>query len=231
MYIDSSIMDFTINRNGNITQLESTGTGSGSISLIIGCMFAGKTSRIVAEVNKLSSIGLVPLVINSMRDNRYSMEEDSGEENGVLTNYMHSHNRQKVKCVLVEHLFEIPKSILDNYQHILINEAQFFSDLKEIVVKWCDDYGKNIIVSGLNGDFKREKFGKISDLLSYADHVEMVKGYCKLCGSKSPSYALFTMRTGSETDQTVVGGEDNYIPVCRKHYLQHSKVRLCLPSL
>ena len=101
----------------------------------------------------------------------------------------------------------------------MIDEGQFFPDLKEYVVKWCEEYKKNIIVIGLDGDYKRNPFGQILDLIPIADNVMKLKAMCKLCSDGTE--ALFTHRLTTEDEQVLIGNS-NYIPVCRQHYLEQN---------
>jgi hypothetical protein len=58
-----------------------------------------------------------------------------------------------------------------------IDEAQFFCDLKQYVIKWCEEYNKNITVIGLDGDFKRNVFGHILDLIPVCDNFYKLKAF------------------------------------------------------
>jgi thymidine kinase len=80
---------------------------------------------------------------------------------------------------------------------------------------WCEKYGKDIIVSGLDGDFKRQPFGKILDLIPYANSVTKLNAFCSRCADGT--LAQFTWRLSGEKDQIVIGST-NYIAICRKHY-------------
>jgi thymidine kinase len=181
----------------------------GYLELIMGCMFSGKTSCLLTKVNKLRSIGINPLIINSAINTR--------DENCVLNN----HDKQKIECITLKKLSDINIDILNSYSHILIDESQFFSDLKISVIYWCDILKKKISVFGLDGDFRREKFGEIIDLIPFADDVIKNKGYCAICKNTTPS--LFSSRITLDNDQTLIGSGDKYIPVCRNHYLMMNK--------
>src|SRR4030042_3610010 len=62
---------------------------------------------------------------------------------------------------------------------IILDEAQFFPDLFDHVIKWCDN--KSYIVSSLDGDYKQEKFGQVWNLIPYADQVTKLTALCDLC--------------------------------------------------
>ena len=179
----------------------------GTIEIIMGCMFSGKTSYLLSYVDKMSSIGIKPLIINSHINTRDMI--------GTLTN----HNNQQTCCITVKNLSDINFDILNLHQYIFIDEGQFFEDLFDTVLFWCEKLCKNIYIFGLDGDFKRQKFGGILDLIPYADKVKKLTGFCSLCNDMTPS--LFTFRKSCDTEQTVIGNKDIYIPVCRKHYLMN----------
>lgn len=177
----------------------------GSIKLILGCMFSGKTTLLQREYHEWSSINKKILCINYIDDNRY------GDNNN-----MYNHNKESIECIKVRKLEDINNNIIENSDIIIINEGQFFSDLIEFCLLWCEKMNKNIIVGGLDGDFKRRPFGKILDLIPYADSVEKLTAYCKKCSDGTK--ALFTHRTSSEKNTIVIGGSSNYEALCRYHY-------------
>ena len=61
--------------------------------------------------------------------------------------------------------------------------------------------GKKVYVCGLDGDFKRKKFGQILDLIPMCDKVEKLTSLCSLC--KNGTRGIFSMRLTKETEQTV----------------------------
>ena len=99
---------------------------------------------------------------------------------------------------------------------ILINEGQFFTDLYEVVDDMLQK-GKKIYVCGLDGDFKRNRFGQILDLIPLCDKVTKLTSLCSICKNGTPG--IFSKRITTEKEQTIVGS-DNYIPVCRMCYEQ-----------
>jgi thymidine kinase len=102
--------------------------------------------------------------------------------------------------------------------HVIIEEAQFFPDLYDVVVDLVEGQGKHVLVFGLDGDSERRPFGRVLDLIPLADTYTKLRAECRLCGDGSA--ALFTKRTSGATGQVCVGGEDTYKAVCRKHYLE-----------
>lgn len=103
---------------------------------------------------------------------------------------------------------------------VLVDEAQFLSpeqvwQLTEI----ADVYGIPIMCYGLRTDFQGNLFPGSAALLGVADDLREIKTIC-WCGRK----ATMNLRIGpdgkpvEEGEQVVIGGEETYISVCRKHF-------------
>lgn len=187
----------------------------GKLNLIIGPMFSGKTTELIRIYNKYNIKKLQSksqfniMVINHKSDNRYA-------ENNVC-----SHDLNKLSCISLNKLNEYyslyNNGYEDNNNVILIDEAQFFDDLYDFCLNIVDNTNTTIYVFGLSGDFKREKFGQILDLIPIADNIKHLKAMCSRC--EDYSKALFTMRVVNEEKQISVGGNEKYIAVCRDCYL------------
>jgi len=177
-----------------------------TITVYLGCMYSGKTSELIRECRRCLTINKNILAINYAADNRYFTD-----------NYIASHNLEKISCIKVNKLSEVDKNKINNSDYIFIDEGQFFTDLKEYVLKWCEEYKKNIIVIGLSGDFMRKPFGQILDLVPVADKVIKLNALCNFCNDGTE--AIFTHRLSGGNEQVVIG-TTNYVPVCRKHYLE-----------
>ena len=180
----------------------------GSLEIIMGPMFSGKTELLIEKHNaefckNPHGISMEKIIaFNYHKDTRYGKD-------GII-----SHSGKKISSIHIEKLSEIFKD--DNFSkrtHIFINEAQFFSDLKYCVIDLVEKYNKNVIICGLDSDFKREKFGDIWDLIPYSDYIIKLKGKCNDCNNPS----LFTYRITNEKNQEVIGTQ-NYIPLCRMCY-------------
>ena len=179
---------------------------NGTIRVVLGCMYSGKTTEVIKECKKWLSISRKAVCINYKGDNRYGDDEK-----------LYSHDLNTVECIRASNLSEVNTESILAGDIILINEGQFFNDLIEYCLKWCEEYGKDIIVSGLDGDFKRRSFGKILELIPYSNFITKLHAFCSLCSDGT--HAHFTWRLSKEQDQVVIGS-DNYIAVCRNHYVQ-----------
>lgn len=178
---------------------------SGYLALYLGCMYAGKTSKLISIYEKNQAAGISTCVINYIEDKRYH------------DNKMSTHDRKMISCLPVQKIYDVfekDASLLEKTDAFIINEGQFFSDLYDVVKLLVNDHGKKVYVCGLDGDYRMKKFGQMLDLIPIADHVEKLHAVCSLC--KAP--ASFTKRLTNETAQKVIGS-DNYIPVCRACHL------------
>lgn len=178
----------------------------GYLEIFIGPMFSGKTSKLIDLYKQYLFCNIPLAVINHSSDTRY--------DDTMLS----THDKIMIPCIQTETLTRI-KNDITSVDVILINEGQFFDDLYDFVVDMLK-FNKKIYVSGLDGDFKREKFGKILDLIPLCDKVTKMTSLCSLCKNGTPG--LFSMRLTNEKEQMLIGSS-NYIPVCRYCYEEAEK--------
>lgn len=179
----------------------------GYLELIIGPMYAGKSTELIRTVNRYKCLGKNIVVINHKLNNRYGSSE--------LT----THNKEKIDhCIILEKLNDLNDEILIKADVIIIEELQFFEDAYDVIKKWCDDYKKSIIAAGLDGDFMRQPFGDVLKLIPHAEKVTKLSALCKYCGDGT--LAHFTKRTVQDNKITLVGSDDIYEAVCRKHFIE-----------
>lgn len=103
---------------------------------------------------------------------------------------------------------------------VLIDEAQFLSkknvyDFARVV----DELNVPVMAFGLKNDFRNELFEGSKYLLLLADKIEEIKTICWFC-SKKATMVIRTLdgKPVYEGEQLQIGGNESYIPVCRKHY-------------
>ena len=185
----------------------------GSLHLLVGPMFSGKTTRIIQIYKTRSYIGKRVAVINYSEDKRYH------------ETMLSTHDKTMIPCMQTTTLSEIWRDpthlyhdALKNADTVLINEGQFFKDLYDIVLEMVEFYKKEVFICGLDGDFKRQLFGSILQLIPYCDTIEKLNSLCAECRDGTP--AIFSHRKTEETEQIVIG-VDNYVPLCRDCYNQN----------
>lgn len=185
----------------------------GSIELIIGCMWSGKTTELLRRVKRIQSITDEPqkiLLVNHSIDKRYSIDGTATSHDGAVV------YGSSVANITAEHLYDVMQSSHYNKATVIaIDEAQFFSDLSSIAQVMCENDGKHVIISGLNGDSNRKKFGQLLDLIPVADDIMFLSALCKKC--KDGTRAIFSRATHKRC-VTEVGSDELYVPVCRRHF-------------
>ena len=200
---------FVITKRYRMDQYTQLSNKSGYLEIILGPMFSGKTSKILEVYKQCTFCSIPVMVINHSVDTRYG------------TSVISTHDGQKIPSLITDNIQELWKSERDNkVDVVLINEGQFFEGLYEAVVQMLKEE-KRVYVCGLDGDFKREKFGEILDLIPICDNVYKLHSLCGVC--KNGREGIFSQRITKETDQTLVGVE-NYIPVCRHCFTEASRI-------
>lgn len=178
----------------------------GHLTVIMGCMFAQKTTELLRRIRRYRSIGYSVLVINYADDTRYG------------TDCIASHDIDKFPALTVRQLTDVPEETLGTHRVLVIDEGQFYPDLVEKVATWADKYDDlHIVVSGLDGDARRRPFGGLLELIPHAEEVVRLSAYCSTCADGTVAHFSKKIAVGGE--QVEVGAADKYIPVCRKHYL------------
>ncbi|MBR2779090.1 MAG: thymidine kinase [Firmicutes bacterium] len=175
-------------------------------------MNAGKSIELIKVAYNYEERGKHVLVLTSGLDDRYgkgvvrsriglSREAVAVEEDtDILDVFMMENYRQRIDCVLVD-------------------EAQFLKRHHvEELVEVVDSFDCPVICYGLKNDFSNQLFEGSYYLLVYADKIEEIKTIC-WCGRKATMVARVVdgriVRTG---DQIMIGGEEMYVSLCRKHY-------------
>lgn len=184
-----------------------------SLELLIGPMFAGKSSAIQSIVRRHQALDWLVFVITHNSDTRYSEKPAIVNHDGVAIPAYASGRLQDA--------FDIP--MFHKARLIVIEEAQFFSDLVPFVLQAVEKLGKHVVVVGLDGDVLRKPFGTILDLVPFCDKITKLTAMCKICGDGTP--AIFTHATtanaaeSAELGKPCVGAADKYTALCRKHYM------------
>jgi len=191
-----------------------------SLELLVGPMFAGKSSALQSIVKRHQSLGWNMLVLNHSSDIRY------GTSSSVI-----NHDKQVVPAVSVKELIPMLKKSEFLYaQLIVIDEAQFFDDLFDFVITALDVYEKHIVVVGLDGNAERKPFGQIGSFLPLCDKITKLTAFCAYC--KDGTAAIFTYAkdedaaSAASSGTPCVGTGDAYVPLCRKHYRMTLKPHL-----
>ncbi len=123
-------------------------------------------------------------------------------------------------CILFDELEQLDQKSIRAYDCVIVDEAQFCTkEQVELLTNIVDSYDVTVIAYGLRTDFRRELFEGSQWLLAWADVVEEIKTVC-WCGRAATCVARFD-KDGvmvTEGGQFMLGSNDRYVSVCRKHH-------------
>ena len=102
---------------------------------------------------------------------------------------------------------------------VLIDECQFLRKHHvEELIEIVDTFNVPVMAYGLKNDFRNQLFEGSSYMLIYADKIEEIKTIC-WCGRKATMVArVVDGKIVKQGEQIVIGGNDMYVSLCRKHY-------------
>lgn len=107
---------------------------------------------------------------------------------------------------------------------ILVDEAQFLTRAQVLdLARVCDTLNIPVLCYGLRTDFRGELFEGSAHLLGLADTLSEIKTICD-CGRK----AIMNLRVDGEGravrdgEQTQIGGNDRYVALCRRHFMERT---------
>lgn len=115
---------------------------------------------------------------------------------------------------------------------ILIDEAQFLSEEQVLQLgRVADELSIPVMCYGLRSDFQGKLFPGSAALLAVAEDLREIRTIC-WCGRK----ATMNLRLGAdgkavtEGEQVLIGGEESYLSVCRKHWVTKETQAAQLPK-
>jgi thymidine kinase len=176
----------------------------GTIHLILGPMYSGKTSELIKRYDRYTIGGKKCIMVKYKNDTRY-------DTSSVVT-----HNGTKVDSHVAENLYELDE-IVANYDVVCVDEIQFYEDAHIFCDKWANE-GKIVICCGLSGNFKREPFPIINKLIPLVENITSLTAICEGTGEDAP----YTHRFTEDQADEVIGGKEMYSAMDRQSYLYHN---------
>lgn len=171
----------------------------GSLRVVVGPMFAGKTEHLIGTVRAARIAGQRIAVVKPSVDTR-----NPGVE-------ITSHAGNRIEAVTVARDgSDLPVDV----DVLAIDEVQFFSgDAVPKIVSAAFERNVVVVACGLDLDAFGRPFGPVPSLLAFADEVVKLRGMCAACGA--PSSRSQRLVASRERDAILVGGSDLYEPRCR----------------
>lgn len=173
----------------------------GSVEVITGSMFSGKTEELIRRLRRAQFAGLRVEIFKPSMDKRYS-------ESRIV-----SHDDKSIVSTPVDNVSAI-LLLASEVDVVGIDEAQFFDNAIVDVCNTLANNGIRVVVAGLDIDFMGKPFGPMPGLLAVAEYVTKVHAICVRCGN----LAHYSFRKSDEEQVVVLGEKDKYEPLCRTCY-------------
>lgn len=180
----------------------------GSIEVICGCMFSGKTEELIRRVRRAVIAKQKVQVFKPHIDNRYAADQ------------VKSHNGLGFEAIPVTCSNDILRLTEPDTTVVAIDEAQFFDDRLPHVVNALADGGKRVICAGLDLDFRGEPFGPMPTLLAIAERVDKLTAICVISGEPATrTQRIINGKPASYYDPIIlVGAMESYEARARKYH-------------
>jgi thymidine kinase len=182
---------------------------SGWVHVICGCMFCGKTDEMLRLLRRFAIAGRQVILIKPRLDTR-------SDEATVISRSGANHD-----AVSVGDSREI-EAVIGEADIVAIEEGQFFDEGLPDVVERLADAGKQVIVTGLDRDFRGIPFGPMPRLMALADQVTKLTAICMVCGEQATRTQRLINGKPATADSPliVIGGigDEAYEARCRQHH-------------
>ncbi len=177
----------------------------GQITVVCGSMYAGKSEELIRLARRALYARKKVQVFKPSIDKRY-------DEAMVV-----SHMGVRHEALPVNGTAELEKAVLPETEVICIEEVQFFDDrIVPLAVRWADE-GREVILAGLDQDFRRQPFGPMPSLMAVADEVVKLRAICMKCGAPaSHTYRVINGKPAHKDDPIIlIGATESYEARCR----------------
>ncbi|MFC5446907.1 thymidine kinase [Paenibacillus aestuarii] len=182
-----------------------------------GTMNSGKSIEVLRVAHNYEEQGKKVLLLTSVVDDRFGV--------GKVTSRI---GMQKNAIAVDDAMNMVEMARTEKPNCILVDEAQFLNTAQVTqLIEIVDELNIPVIAYGLRADFMGELFEGSTALLAAADTIEEIKTVCWYCDKK----AIMNMRCKDgepvfHGEQIQMGGNESYVPVCRKCYASKKKASL-----
>lgn len=178
----------------------------GSLTVICGSMFSGKTEE------------LIRLVRRAMHARKRIQVFKSALETRCDTTLIRTHDGISFNALTAPDTRTLEALIEPDVQLVAIEEVQFFDDAIVSLCQRLADQGVEVIAAGLDQDFRGLPFGFMPTLLALADNVLKLHAICKVCGQEaSRTQRLVDGRPAAWDEPTIlIGADETYEARCRR---------------
>ncbi len=180
-------------------------TKKGSLDVICGSMFSGKTEELIRRLRLTQYAKKNVLIFKHSLDKRLTLE------------FIASHNGNKLSAVPTDDPALIAQFGAEKADVVGIDEVQFFPPTIIDVIQNLVNDGKHVIVSGLDLDFRGIPFTFMPILLALADSVVKLRAICMQCGKEAHFSQRIVNNQAAKFDDPIImiGAEECYEARCR----------------
>ena len=187
--------------------------GLGSIEVICGSMFSGKSEELIRRVRRAQIARQRVQVFKPQLDDRYRRDQ------------IVSHSDMSLAAEIVAKAEDILKHVADRTEVVAIDEIQFFGRDVVGVCEKLANLGKRVIVAGLDQDYLGQPFEPVPQLLAVAEYVTKTLAVCARCGAP----ANRSQRLVASEERIVVGAEGTYEARCRRCFEPDAHRQMNIP--
>src|SRR5262252_1267609 len=144
--------------------------GTGSIEVIVGSMYSGKTEELIRRLRRAQIARQRVEIFKPVIDDRYAKDA------------IVSHSELRIPSRAIKNAHEILKHAHEA-QVIGIDEGQFLGQGLVEVVEKLARMGKRVIVAGLDQDYLARPFEPMPQLLAIAEYITKTLAICVICGA------------------------------------------------
>ncbi|MBI2483084.1 thymidine kinase [Candidatus Uhrbacteria bacterium] len=171
------------------------------LTVIVGCMFSGKSEELLRLLKRAAIARLSTVVIQPTTDTR-------------TVGRVCSRDGRCVDAVVVRDARAIP-STAGLYDVVGIDEAQFFDEHLLSAIHELYAAGKRLIIAGLDTDYRGERFGYMDQIMAIPEaRIVKLRAVCMRCGEE----ATRTFRKSGAGAQVEIGDGDKYEALCYSCY-------------
>lgn len=175
-------------------------------------MAAGKSMEIIKVAYNYDIQGKKVVTLTSQMDDRFEVGKVWSRAGFEMEAYTYAAETNIKDFIL---------SLEKRPASVLIDEAQFLTKAHVLqLTELVDDYNITVMCYGLKNDAFNQLFEGSENLLIYADNIKELKTECWYCHKKAVMNMRFNEdgRPVYEGKQIEIGGNEKYLPVCRKCY-------------
>ncbi len=175
--------------------------------MFYGPMFSGKSAYIIKDI--LSNINSSKLVFKPVGD--------------VRSDKLYTREGLHFDAIGINKAEDILPHIKEWVRVVYVDEINFFDVSIVKVIDTLINQGVDVVVSGLDKDFRLEWFPQSKELIKMADVGIKLKARCHVCGKGSTNTARFINGEPAPIDSPVIlsdASDDSveYLSVCDEHH-------------